>query len=99
MKVLYLSQSLAMLTNQLAGNRVTFKQVGALRSDVSTDEITPVAILSYYDSRLAEFAHTGLTVEGARPIKKGALKAAGIEVLVAGARYGKGSPWPSFGLG
>jgi 3-isopropylmalate/(R)-2-methylmalate dehydratase large subunit len=91
MKVLYLSKSLAMLTNQLAGDRVTLKQVGALRSDVSTDEITPVAILSYYDSRLAEFAHTGLTVEGARPIKKGALKAAGIEVLVAGARYGKGS--------
>jgi 3-isopropylmalate/(R)-2-methylmalate dehydratase large subunit len=91
MKVLYLSQSLAMLTNQLAGNRVTLMQAGALRSDVSTDEITPVAMLSYYDSRLADFAHTGLTVEGERPIKQGALKAAGIEVLVAGARYGKGS--------
>jgi 3-isopropylmalate/(R)-2-methylmalate dehydratase large subunit len=91
MKVLYLSQSLELLNGQLAGERCTLKQAGVLRSDVSTDEITPVAMLSYYDRRLAQFAHTGLTIEGERPIKQGALEAAGVEVLVAGARYGKGS--------
>jgi 3-isopropylmalate/(R)-2-methylmalate dehydratase large subunit len=91
MKVLYLSQSLELLNAQLAGERCTLNQAGVLRSDVSTDEITPVAMLSYYDRRLAQFAHTGLTIEGERPIKQGALEAAGVEVLVAGARYGKGS--------
>jgi 3-isopropylmalate/(R)-2-methylmalate dehydratase large subunit len=91
MKILYLTQSLASLVSQLQGNRLTLKTCGSLRADVSTDEITPVAILSYYDTRLAAFAHTGLTIEGQQPLATGMLQAAGVTVLVAGARYGKGS--------
>jgi 3-isopropylmalate/(R)-2-methylmalate dehydratase large subunit len=91
MKILYLTASLSALKAQLHGERLTRNSAGVLRSDVSTDEITPVAILSYYDSRLASFAHTGLSLEGERPIGRGALQAQGFEVLVAGPRYGKGS--------
>jgi 3-isopropylmalate/(R)-2-methylmalate dehydratase large subunit len=64
---------------------------GTLRDDISTDEITPVAVLSHYDHRLGDFAHTGFSASGQMPIARGALRAAGIEVLVAGKRYGKGS--------
>jgi 3-isopropylmalate/(R)-2-methylmalate dehydratase large subunit len=91
MKVLYLTQSLATLQQQLQGDSFALSTCGPLRADISTDEITPVAILSYYDERLAAFAHTGLTIESERPIAKGTLQSNGYEVLVAGARYGKGS--------
>jgi 3-isopropylmalate/(R)-2-methylmalate dehydratase large subunit len=91
MKILYLTQSLALFIQQLRGERLTLQSAGSLRSDVSTDEITPVAILSHYDARLAAFAHTGLTIEDQQPIAKGVLQSSGYQVLVAGARYGKGS--------
>jgi 3-isopropylmalate/(R)-2-methylmalate dehydratase large subunit len=50
-----------------------------------------VHILSHYDDRLGAFAHTGFKVGGVLPIARNAIKNAGISVLVAGARYGKGS--------
>ncbi len=90
-RVLYLSQDPALIARQLAGERLTRAQAGPLRDDVSTDEITPVAILSHHDERLGDFAHTGLVCGGQQPIGTGALRRAGIEVLVAGRRYGKGS--------
>ena len=71
--------------------RLTLTQARPLRDDISTDEITPVAILSHYDATLGEFAHTGLRCAGHSPITRGQLRAAGFGVLVAGQRYGKGS--------
>ena len=62
-----------------------------LRDDISTDEITPVAIMSHYDDKLGEFAYTGLQAGGRTPIARHAVRQAGIEVVVAGNRYGKGS--------
>jgi len=91
MKILYLSQSLAQVSVQLSGQALTLASALPLRDDISTDEITPVAILSHYDTRLGEFAHTGLRCEGQSPIARGQLRAGGFEVLVAGHRYGKGS--------
>ena len=41
---------------------------GALRDDVSTDEITPVHILSHYDQRLARFPYTGFRSGNETPI-------------------------------
>ena len=64
---------------------------GALRDDVSTDEITPVHIMSHYDHRLARFPYTGFQVGGKLPIAAGAVQAGGWQVTVAGRRYGKGS--------
>ncbi|MEK7346840.1 MAG: aconitase family protein [Pseudomonadota bacterium] len=91
LRVLYLSQDPAQIRRQLAGETLTREQVGPLRDDVSTDEITPVHILSHYDDTLGDFAHTGLRCEGDTPIGRQALRQAGFAVLVAGRRYGKGS--------
>ncbi len=91
MKTLYLSQNPVQIDAQLAGARLTLTQALPLRDDVSTDEITPVAILSHYDAKLGDFAHTGLRCGDRNPIARGQLRAAGFAVLVAGQRYGKGS--------
>lgn len=88
---LYLTQDPHVVRRQLAGERFTRAQAGALRDDVSTDEITPVAILSHYDERLGEFAHTGLSCGGEQPVARSALREAQFDILVAGRRYGKGS--------
>ena len=91
MKLLYLTQNPDLVQAQLSGRVINRAQAGALRDDVSTDEITPVAILSHYDQRLGDFAHTGLVCSGVQPIARGRLRASGVDVLVAGQRYGKGS--------
>jgi 3-isopropylmalate/(R)-2-methylmalate dehydratase large subunit len=62
-----------------------------LRDDVSTDEITPVPILTHYDRGLAQYPYTGFKADGGFPIGKGFVLAGGYEVTVAGKRYGKGS--------
>lgn len=91
MKTLYLSQNPTHITVQLQGQALNLAKAQPLRHDVSTDEITPVAILSHYDEKLGDFAHTGLRCGGQTPIGKGQLRAGGFKVLVAGQRYGKGS--------
>jgi 3-isopropylmalate/(R)-2-methylmalate dehydratase large subunit len=88
MRILYLTESHEAIAQQLHGQTIT---PGPLRNDISTDEITPVAYLSHYDATLGEFAHTGLQCEGRHPIARGALRAAGFDILVGGLRYGKGS--------
>jgi 3-isopropylmalate/(R)-2-methylmalate dehydratase large subunit len=64
---------------------------GRPRDDISTDEITPVAIMSHYDERLAQFPYTGFVCGSERPIGRGDVLAGGYTVTVAGRRYGKGS--------
>ena len=91
LRLLYLSQDPVLIERQLQGEHLTRAQAGPLRDDVSTDEITPVAILSHHDQRLGEFAHTGLSCQGRQPVAQGQLRASGLNVLVAGRRYGKGS--------
>jgi 3-isopropylmalate/(R)-2-methylmalate dehydratase large subunit len=91
-RILFLSQDGDAMRAQLAGERLTRAQAGALRDDVSTDEITPVRIMSHYDESLARFPYTGFTTaDGATPIAAGAVQAAGFQVTVGGRRYGKGS--------
>ena len=90
-KILYLSQDPTLIQSQLAGEAMTREQAGPLRHDVSTDEITPVHILSHHDDTLGDFAHTGLRCAGVNPIGWRSLREAGFAVLVAGRRYGKGS--------
>lgn len=91
LRVLYLSQDAALIRRQLAGETLAREQAGPLRDDVSTDEITPVHILSHYDDTLGDFAHTGLRCGSDNPVARGALRKTGFAVLVAGRRYGKGS--------
>ena len=90
-RILFLSQSPDAVARGLAGELLTLAQARPLRDDVSTDEITPLPILTHYDDQLGRFAHTGFRAGDAAPIGPDALRRAGIEVLVAGKRYGKGS--------
>ncbi len=89
--ILWLSQDPSCVRRQLAGERLARADAGELRHDVSTDEITPVAILSHYDHRLARFPYTGLACGGELPVAAGSVQAGGFTVTVAGRRYGKGS--------
>jgi 3-isopropylmalate/(R)-2-methylmalate dehydratase large subunit len=90
-RLLFITDDPAPVRRQLAGEQLSPASAGALRHDVSTDEITPVAILSYYDARLARFAYTGVQCGGEMPIAAGAAQAGGFQVTVSGRRYGKGS--------
>ena len=46
-RVLILSRSPEVMRQQLSGTELTLAEVGALADDVSTDEITPVPILTH----------------------------------------------------
>ena len=58
-RVLYLSQDPACISAQLAGKSVSRAQAGALRDNVSTDEITPVTVMMTYDERLGQYPYVG----------------------------------------
>ncbi len=90
-RILYLSDDTHLIRRQLQGGSADFAEVGNLRDDVSTDEITPVSILSHYDEKLGRFAYTGLKVGDELPIRNQDVARSGIQVVVAGQRYGKGS--------
>jgi 3-isopropylmalate/(R)-2-methylmalate dehydratase large subunit len=90
-RVLFLSANPQAMREQMAGRDLTLNQAGLLRDDVSTDEITPVHIMSHYDDSLARFPYTGFRSGDDMPIAPGAVQAGGFRVTVAGHRYGKGS--------
>jgi 3-isopropylmalate/(R)-2-methylmalate dehydratase large subunit len=90
-RILFLAQDAALVRAQCAGRQLIAAEAGPLRDDISTDEITPVRIMSHYDDSLARFPYTGFTAEGERPIGVGAVQAGGFQVTVGGHRYGKGS--------
>jgi 3-isopropylmalate/(R)-2-methylmalate dehydratase large subunit len=90
-RILFLGQDPALVREQLAGRDLTREQAGALRDEISTDEITPLPALVHFDAVLGRHAHTGFSAGGELPIARDALQRSGIEVLVAGNRYGKGS--------
>ncbi|MDB5895878.1 MAG: leuC [Rhodoferax sp.] len=89
-RLLFLWADAEAMGQQLLTGTVAARPTGALRDDVSTDEITPVAIMSYYDQRLARFAYTGFRA-GDFTMPAGAVQAGDFSVTVAGRRYGKGS--------
>ncbi len=89
--VLFLSQSFDAVHRSLQGERLRLDEAMPLRDDVSTDEITPLPILTHYDDKLGRYPYTGLRAGGAMPIGMDAIRLHGIEVVVAGRRYGKGS--------
>jgi 3-isopropylmalate/(R)-2-methylmalate dehydratase large subunit len=90
-RILFLAQDASLVRAQCAGRQLTPAEAGPLRNDISTDEITPVRIMSHYDGSLARFPYTGFTVQGERPIAAGTVQAGGFQVAVGGQRYGKGS--------
>jgi 3-isopropylmalate/(R)-2-methylmalate dehydratase large subunit len=90
-RILRLSLDPARVRAQLGGAVLSAAEAGALRDEVSTDEITPLPIMVHFDAMLGRYPYTGFTAGGERPIGRDAIRDAGIEVVVAGRRYGKGS--------
>ena len=90
-RVLFLSADPERIAAQLAGADLGRAEAGALRDDVSTDEITPLPSLVYYDERLASHAYTGVKAGDCLPISVDAVLRGGFSVAAAGRRYGKGS--------
>lgn len=90
-RLLFLSRDPARVREALAGARVGLAAAPPLRDDVSTDEITPLTSLVQFDATLGRYPYTGFKAAGERPIDRDAVREAGIEVVVAGKRYGKGS--------
>jgi len=90
-RLLFLSCDPACISAQLAGEALSLRQASPLRDDISTDEITPVSILTHFDEKLGAYPYTGLQAGKVRPIGEGAISLSGCNVVVAGRRYGKGS--------
>ena len=90
-RILFLSQSPEATAHGLQGRPLALANAAPLRDDVSTDEITPLPILTHYDDQLGRYPYTGFRAGDATPIATDAVRSAGIEVVVAGRRYGKGS--------
>ena len=90
-RVLFLSADAAKVRAQLGGEALDAAAARPLRDEVSTDEIIPLPAMVHFDATLGRHPLTGFTAGGERPIGVDALRTAGVEVIVAGARYGKGS--------
>ncbi|WP_280151161.1 aconitase family protein [Piscinibacter sp. XHJ-5] len=88
---LFLCADPVLVRAQLAGRDLARAEAGALRDDISTDEISPLPAMVHFDAALGRHAHTGFTAGGERPIAVDALRRAGVGVLIGGRRYGKGS--------
>jgi 3-isopropylmalate/(R)-2-methylmalate dehydratase large subunit len=90
-RLLFLSSDPALVRAQLEGNAVSLDAARPLRDDISTDEIIPLPAMVHFDTTLGRYAHTGFKAGSELPIGRDALRSAGVEVLVGGKRYGKGS--------
>ncbi|MFO1218119.1 MAG: aconitase family protein [Burkholderiaceae bacterium] len=92
-RFLFLATDPARVRAQLAdaGPPLTLAQAQPLRDDVSTDEIIPLPAMVHFDATLGRYPYAGFEAGGERPIGRDAVRRAGIEVVVAGRRYGKGS--------
>ncbi|WP_194724170.1 aconitase family protein [Noviherbaspirillum malthae] len=90
-RMLFLSADPEKVTAQLEGKDLSPAQAGPLRDDVSTDEITPIPVLAYYDERLGRYPYLGFKAGSQLPVVKDAVRNGGFSVTVAGKRYGKGS--------
>lgn len=90
-RVLFLSQDPDVIRRQLAGENLTLEAALPLRTDISTDEISPTWITYHYDEKLGDYPYLGLECGDVAPVPAGSVKAGGFGVTVAGRRYGKGS--------
>lgn len=81
-RILILGTAPAAIKRQLSGEDLTRAAAGELRVDISTDEVTPLPILLNYDRRLGRYAHTGLTINGAKRMGENAIAGGGFYMLV-----------------
>jgi 3-isopropylmalate/(R)-2-methylmalate dehydratase large subunit len=90
-RTLFLSEDPAGVLRQLDGEDLDPGDMGPLRDQISTDEITPAYICYHFDEKLGDFPYLGLKCGDAFPVKEGSVRAGGFAVSVAGKRRGKGS--------
>ncbi|MGT2476975.1 aconitase family protein [Paraburkholderia terrae] len=90
-RILFLCDDPERIERQLDGFDLTQASAGTLRDDVSTDEITPMSVLTRFDERLGRFPYVGFRTGDRNPIGPDAIRTGGFCVTVAGNRYGKGS--------
>ncbi|SEJ31765.1 aconitase family protein [Paraburkholderia diazotrophica] len=90
-RILFLCEDPQRVERQLDGLDLTEATAGTLRDDVSTDEITPMSVLTRFDERLGRFPYLGFRTGGRNPIGADAIRNGRFCVTVAGNRYGKGS--------
>jgi 3-isopropylmalate/(R)-2-methylmalate dehydratase large subunit len=90
-RLLFLSADPALVRAQLAGRQLRLEEAQPLRDDISTDEISPLSAMVHFDATLGRFPYLGFQAGDETPIGRDAVRNAGIQVVVAGKRYGKGS--------
>ncbi|HKP66044.1 MAG TPA: aconitase family protein, partial [Casimicrobiaceae bacterium] len=90
-RILFLAADPRLVRAQLAGATLGLDDARPLRDDISTDEISPLPVMVHFDSTLGRFPYTGFKAGGEFPIGNDAIRNAGFDVVVGGARYGKGS--------
>jgi 3-isopropylmalate/(R)-2-methylmalate dehydratase large subunit len=90
-RILFLTEDPARILRQLAGEDLEAEDLGPLRDQISTDEITPAFICYHFDEKLGDFPYLGLQCGGTFPVQEGSVRAGGFAVSVAGKRRGKGS--------
>lgn len=90
-RILFLSEDPEVIERQLRGEDVDLAQAQPLRTDISTDEISPTWICYHYDEKLGDYPYLGLKAGNHAPVVAGSVKRGGFGVTVAGRRYGKGS--------
>jgi 3-isopropylmalate/(R)-2-methylmalate dehydratase large subunit len=90
-RILFLTENPSQILRQLNGEDLNPAEVGRLRDQISTDEITPAYICYHFDEKLGDFPYLGLKCGEVFPVTEGAVRAGGFAVSVAGKRRGKGS--------
>lgn len=90
-RILFLAEDPALVRSQLEGTDLDPENIPALRSDISTDEMTPAYICYYFDETLGEFIYLGLKCGDQFPVKRNDVKNGGFIASVSGKRRGKGS--------
>ena len=68
-RILFLTENPEGIFCQLKGEDLEPADVGPLRDQISTDEITPAFICYHYDERLGDFPYLGLKCGDMLPVK------------------------------
>ncbi|MEP6719870.1 MAG: aconitase family protein [Variovorax sp.] len=90
-RILFLAQDPALIERQLHGEDIALGDALPLRTDISTDEISPTWITYHYDEKLGDYPYLGLKCGDRTPLPARSVKDGGFAITVAGRRYGKGS--------
>jgi 3-isopropylmalate/(R)-2-methylmalate dehydratase large subunit len=90
-RILFLVDDADAVRRQLAGEDLPLDHAVPYRDDISTDEITPAWVCSYFDETLGDFPYVGFRAGGEFPIERNSIRAGGFGVAVSGKRRGKGS--------